>query len=229
MATRRNVVRLSGIAALLIVLGISGAVVLLHRDAEERLEQRGAELVRFPNGDVAIVQLFGNTLGDEDLAHLKGMQRIRRLYFRGPTNISDAGMVHLAGLTSLKRLKLTGTGVGNDGVEHLKQLSHLQILVLDKTNVDDAGLVHLAGMNELYALNLEGTQVSDRGLQHLQGLDNLRILNVSQTQVTAEGVDHCRELLPQCHIIHPSTARPPRRSLSQTEKDQHTDALPSDR
>jgi hypothetical protein len=49
------------------------------------------------------------------------------------TKVTDAGLVHLSGLTNLERLNLSGT------------------------NVTDAGLVHLKGLTQLSDLNLQGT------------------------------------------------------------------------
>ena len=63
------------------------------------------------------------------------------------TRITDAGLVHLSGLTNLRDLWLTGTGVGLTG-----------------TGVTDAGLVHLSGLKKLEVLDLDGTGVTDSGL-----------------------------------------------------------------
>ena len=70
------------------------------------------------------------------------------------TQISDAGLVHLAGLTSLRTLRLMDT------------------------QITDAGLVHLAGLTSLQGLFLEETQVTDAGVARLQeALPNCEILH----------------------------------------------------
>ena len=68
------------------------------------------------------------------------------------TKITDAGLVHLKGLTKLKKLRLDGT------------------------QVTDAGLEHLTGLASLSELNLAGTRVTETGMIDLkQALPRLRI------------------------------------------------------
>ena len=69
-------------------------------------------------------------------------------------------------------LCLDGTQVTDAGLEHLKGLTRLQSLDLSGTQVTDAGLEHLKGLTQLQWLSLEGTQVTDAGLEHLKGLTN---------------------------------------------------------
>ncbi|MBP8110523.1 MAG: NACHT domain-containing protein, partial [Caldilineaceae bacterium] len=90
------------------------------------------------------------------------------------TQVSDAGLVHLAGLTGLQSLNLWQTQVSDAGLVHLAGLTGLQSLYLSSTQVSDAGLVHLAGLTGLQSLYLSSTQVSDAGLVHLAGLTGLQ-------------------------------------------------------
>ena len=59
------------------------------------------------------------------------------------TKVTDAGLEHLKGLTTLQGLILAGTKVGDAGMEHLKGLTNLRWLVLSGTKVSDAGMKHL--------------------------------------------------------------------------------------
>ena len=91
------------------------------------------------------------------------------------TEITDAGLENLRGLTQLQSLDLAGTKVTDAGLAHLKGLTKLQSLDLFRaTNVTDAGLAHLKGLTELQSLNLVWTQVTNTGLEHLKGLAQLR-------------------------------------------------------
>ena len=56
------------------------------------------------------------------------------------TQIADAGLVHLKGLTSLDHLNLTHTQITDAGLEHLKGLTSLTTLDLSRTKITDAGL-----------------------------------------------------------------------------------------
>ncbi len=95
-----------------------------------------------------------------------------------PDQITDAGLVHLEGLTSL------------------------QELYLYNTEITGVGLVHLAGLTSLQELCLNYTRVTDTGLVHLEGLTSLQRLNLKNTQITDAGVAKLREALPNCDIEH---------------------------
>jgi len=100
-------------------------------------------------------------------------KRERSYGFLGPdTKVSDAGLVHLAGMTRLESVNLSNT------------------------NVSDAGLAHLGRMPSLAGLNVTGTKVTDAGLVHLKPLPKLTKLNVSGTAVTAQGVKDAKKFLP---------------------------------
>ena len=79
----------------------------------------------------------------------------------GPT-ITDAQLVHLRALTSLQTLYLTETKVTGAGLVHLKGLTNLKVLRLDRADVTDAGMVHLKGLTRLQNLILY-TKVTDAG------------------------------------------------------------------
>jgi len=129
---------------------------------------------------------------------------IIEVYFSG-TEVTDAGLEHVEGLTELQLLDLHGTQVTDAGLEHLKGLTSLKELDLSATQVTDAGLAeHLNGLTNLKRLLLHGTQVSDIGLEHLRGLTNLQELWLDDTQVSDEGVKKLQQALPNCKIEHDS-------------------------
>jgi len=118
------------------------------------------------------------------------------------TQVSDAGLAHLKGLTALEVLYLDHTFVGDAGLAHLKGLTALETLDLDNTQVSDAGLAHLKGLTALERLYLDGTQISDAGLAHLKGLTALERLYLDGTQVSDAGIADLRAALPNCLIDH---------------------------
>ena len=89
------------------------------------------------------------------------------------TQITDAGLVHLKGLTKLKGLDLDDTRVTDAGLVHLKGMTELTWLGLSETQITDAGLAHLTELTSLQELGLGLTQVTDAGLVHLKGLTKL--------------------------------------------------------
>jgi Leucine-rich repeat (LRR) protein len=149
--------------------------------------------------EVREVDLNGTQVTDAGLAHLQGLTALQELYLRG-TQVTDAGLAHLRGLTGLLSLNLNDTQVTDAGLAHLQGLSGLGTLSLSGTQVTDAGLAHLQGLTGLQELSLRLTQVTDAGLEHLQGLTGLEILILNGTQVTDAGLGQFRQALPNCAI-----------------------------
>ena len=114
---------------------------------------------------------------DEQLAEkLKGLPNLEELDLVGCYKITDAGLVHLKGLTKLEYLNLS------------------------YTNITDAGLAHLKGLTKLETLSLSRTKITDAGLVHLKGLTKLEGLYLGQTKITPAGIKSLQEALPDCRI-----------------------------
>jgi uncharacterized protein YjbI with pentapeptide repeats len=162
--------------------------------AVEKLEALGAE-VWYEGEEEQVIERWARNLFGLEHGVVVGVDLSGR-------QVTDAGLEHLKGLTSLQDLDLTGTQVTDAGLEHLKALTSLQVLDLSGTQVTDAGLEHLKGSTSLWKLNLSGTQVSDAGLEDLKGLTSLWDLDLSSTQVSEEGVRKLDAVLPECDITH---------------------------
>jgi len=118
-------------------------------------------------------------------------------------------LAHLAKLTSLESLSLEGAHEITDaGLLHLRGLSKLKHLHLDCTNVGDPGLKHLERLASLRSLHLYGAKVTDAGVGHLAKLDTLRTLQVRRTQITAAGFARLHKALPNAEILMDSHAGP---------------------
>src|SRR6185436_11042214 len=100
---------------------------------------------------------------------LAGLSNLRELDLRTGWSISDAGLLHLAGLTKLEKLGLAHcvriTGVGLQ--QHLAGLTNLKKLHLTEGFLDDDELQYLAGLTNLKELNLSDNRINGIGLQHL--------------------------------------------------------------
>jgi len=82
---------------------------------------------------------------------------VNRVYLDN-TQITDAELAHLRGLTHLQRLSLDGTQVTDAGLRHLKGLTYLTVLVLSGTKVTDVGAERLqqaSGAERLQKLQKE--------------------------------------------------------------------------
>ena len=94
--------------------------------------------------EVVRIDLSNRRNADEHVfAVLERFNELKVLRLSG-TQITDAGLIHLTGLTGLEELDLRGTQISN------------------------AGLVHLKGLSGLYALNLRDTQTTGAGLADLK-------------------------------------------------------------
>lgn len=98
---------------------------------------------------------------------------------------------------------LANTQVTDAGLAYLQGLTGLQALWLNNTHVTDAGLAHLQGLSRLQFLELAETEVTDTGLARLEGLTNLQVLALDNTHVTDAGLARLRKALPNCQIIGP--------------------------
>ncbi|MFP6613292.1 MAG: leucine-rich repeat domain-containing protein [Pirellulales bacterium] len=152
-----------------------------------------ARRVTVDKGTVVAVSLKGTKVTDAGLVHLKRLTSLKILDLSN-TKVTDAGLVHLKGLTKLEKLSLNDTKVTDAGLEHLKGLTKLESLSLWDTKVTDAGLEHLKGMTELKKLSLLNTKITDAGLVHLKGLTNLEVLNLTRTKITDAGLVHLKGL-----------------------------------
>jgi Leucine-rich repeat (LRR) protein len=144
----------------------------------------------------AEIQKIGGKVERDDKAPEKPVVRVNLSI----TKAGDADLAHVKGLDKLKVLGLNNTPITDAGLEHLKGLSSLEKLYLVDTKVGDAGLEHLKGLANLKVLSLVGTQVTDAGLEHLKGLANLKELFVSGTKVSEDGAKKLQEALPKLKI-----------------------------
>lgn len=175
--------------------GASGSNHELDPSVVAKIEQLGGKVMRVAQNDPGVEVSFHlgrNREGlrshdepqpgdpkpppiDVELEVLGRLDSLLSLHLGG-TDVTDAGLAHLAGLTSLTRLHLERTAVSDDGLAQLGQLGQLRYL------------------------NLYGTGVTDAGLRHLEGLKSLASLYLWQTQVTPDGVEKLQAALPECEI-----------------------------
>lgn len=141
---------------------------------------------------IEILSLFECQVSDDDLRSLKELRTLRVLDL--PEAIADDGLAHVANLTQLEALDLSGTKITDEGLVHLQRLRKLRVLDLSGTEITDAGLTHLRGLRQLEALNLGETRVTDEGLAKLKPLTRLELLNLFGTAVGDEGLRHLEDL-----------------------------------
>ena len=106
-------------------------------------------------------------------------------------------------MPQLQRLDISHTQVTDAGLGHLKGLTQLDALWLNGTQVTDAGLNASRAWPNSKGAGLAATQVTDAGLECLKGLTRLeKDFSLYADQVTDEGVTRLRRALPNCQMIH---------------------------
>ncbi|HEV3338879.1 MAG TPA: hypothetical protein VG125_00935 [Pirellulales bacterium] len=83
---------------------------------------------------IEAVYLGGTSAGDDDLALLKRLLRLRTVVLTS-TAVTDAGLVHLRGLTSLETIDLRFTAVTEAGVADLRRVLP-QAKILSKSDIE---------------------------------------------------------------------------------------------
>jgi hypothetical protein len=122
--------------------GIRKVGGLYARDQAERDRPVvSVDLCAYQIDDTGMVHRKGPAR-DSELALLLPFHRLRDLSLE-KSAVSDAGLVHLAGLKSLQRLSLRGTAITDAGLSSLRDLSGLTLLDLRDTRTTAAGIAAL--------------------------------------------------------------------------------------
>lgn len=125
---------------------------------------------------------------DAGMERLKGLSQVTDLRLAYAELITDSGVAYLKGWKNLEHLNLRGTKVNDTGLEHLKSLTHLKSLDVSFSEVTDAGLDHLTSLAELEEIAIGGNKMSGIGLHSLKLLPRLKSLDVSGSQRTDSGI-----------------------------------------
>ena len=102
--------------------------------------------------------------------------------------LSDDHLKYIPVLKDGAAVLLKRVAVTDAGLEHLAGVSTIEELDLSETAITDAGLKTIAKLPVLKTLNLFGTSVTDVGLAHLKPVKTLRRLFVDQTRTSISGV-----------------------------------------
>jgi internalin A len=106
--------------------------------------------------------------------------------------VNDSLLSDLAGMRSIREMRLQNTSITNSGLTQLEGLADLEVLWLDHAHVTDIGLPSLVKLRKLVILNLMGNRaVTDDGVRFLSvSLPGLKHLMVGGTMVTDAGLAH---------------------------------------
>ena len=146
---------------------------------------------------------LGSLLPDDYLANVDAVWL--------PPDATDEHLRPVGELTSLRRLSLGGTLIGEAGLSHLTELENLEELFLDGVRMRGAGLeptsaialerlpnengmelsrvalAHVGELTGLRVLSLRGTMLPEQGLSPLRGIPDLRELDLSRSRIRMGG------------------------------------------
>ena len=103
---------------------------------------------------MTVLDLKNTFATDAGLAKLVACQQLKSLNLHRSSQLTNAGMAHLAKLPNLTYLTLLYTRITDPGVEQLAKCKKLRLLDIRGCMVTDEGLAHLAGMKNLAALKI---------------------------------------------------------------------------
>ena len=173
-----------------------------------RIDSLGGRIWRdYDRIDAPVSEIFLNfshRLRDSDLRFLKPLDAVQDAYF-AYTLASDEGLEHIARLSELRVLNLSGTEVTDSGMRTLQRCSKLQKLYLAGTAISDEGLKSLSGLKTLSVLDLSETQITDSGLRSLFGLESLVQVDFLGANVSQAALD---DLKAHCPLLKTKPPKP---------------------
>lgn len=134
------------------------------------------------------LDLSHTLITDVGLEHLKGLSSVTDLNLYYAEYLTDSGLSHIVNWSNLQRLDLHGTKVTSKVLEHIAHLTNLKSLDISFTAIDDEGFENLASLTKLQTLSMGGDRLGGTCLSSLKLLPSLINLNVGGTQWVDSGM-----------------------------------------
>ncbi|KAF8027816.1 hypothetical protein BT93_E0673 [Corymbia citriodora subsp. variegata] len=115
---------------------------------------------------------------------ISGMANLKEVDLSRCAKVTDAGIRHLLSISTLEKLRVSGTGLTADGIALLASLSNLLVLDLGGLPVTDKALKSLQVLKKLQHLDLWGSDLTDNGVILLEKFPRLSFLSLAWTKVT---------------------------------------------
>lgn len=159
--------------------------------AREKLGEWGAVAIR--GADRKHVETLTLTLAKAPERVAEAMELIQHLTFLSHLDasklaVTDEHLRHIAKLRSLHSLTLNETPITDAGLIHLAGLP-LESLQLASTKITSKGLREIGKLSSLKVINLSGVELADDDWSGLLGLNNLEWLMVNGVKITPKAID----------------------------------------
>jgi Leucine-rich repeat (LRR) protein len=140
-----------------------------------------APLEKLP--EIEWIGLHDSDISEAELDHLKGLTKLRRLGL-AHLKLDDASLKRIEDIATIEILFLMENPITDAGLDHLRKMTKLKELGLGQTKVADAGMVQVAAFKDLQTLGLQELKITDSGLERLKVLTRLQKLDLT----------HCNQL-----------------------------------
>jgi len=168
------------------------ALRFLPRSATDRVMGLIGELEQLSELD-----LSGSQVTDAGLAEIAGLSELKILGL--PPAATDVGLAKLRGITGLEELYVGQTQITGAGFERFN-FEALTTLNAARSPLTDRALAALKTASKLTRLILRETRVTDDGLAHLAHLASLTYLDLRATVVGDAGLPHLADLKELQHL-----------------------------
>ena len=140
------------------------------------------------------VSVRGSNITDAGMTHIAKLKNLYQLTIAF-TEVTHQGIGALEACESLNALDLAGDSIDDELVDQLDRVGCLRSLSLEQTNVSIDGLEGVSRLVHLNSLYLDGNRrITDQGLRHLGSLDGIWSLGICDMSVGDEGLVHLRGL-----------------------------------
>ena len=174
-------------ATLVAITPLKYVKVLLLNDLE--VSDTGLAALKNVDWPLVNLDLRGCAVSNAGINHISGFTSLRALRLSGSngrTTVDDDAAVAVSKLTNLRVLSLDKLFFGADGIEQLLSLKNLQEIYLAETLVDDETLQLLPGFPCLKKLRLSRNQITDIGLRSLSVITGLTELDLSENSLLSD-------------------------------------------
>jgi hypothetical protein len=153
--------------------------------------------------EIAAIDADG-LMTDSVLARIAGLEHVTKLRLGGSRELTDDGLLHLAGMPQLEHLDLSeypGGKLTDRGLAVLRHLPNLRSLEMTwQSAITDAGVANLKYCDRLERVNLMGSPTGDGAIAALQGKPHLADFRTGRL-VTDAGLALLHNLPALSHLL----------------------------
>jgi len=134
------------------------------------------------------IRLPRTELTDQGLSFLKDAIHLELLDLAECHRISDAGLIHLKGLTKLRNLTLSGPRITDAGMQHLAGLTNIVAISFHQCAITDESFGALSAMTKLKEFDVFRTRVGGHALSRIAGAKEISKIKMRDSAITTQDI-----------------------------------------